>query len=257
MAYYKNSKFYNTMNNENLKPIISAIILVGVMISGAILLKGSSAPERKNVGIPVDTKTLTPVNEEDITLGNPKASVALVVYADFQCPFCGVVSGSNAYPSLVSSLKQRDPNWSPFIPGLMQDYVKTGKVLLVYRDWAFLGDESVRAGEASRCALEQGKFWEYHDYLYENQKGENEGGFSDDNLKSFAKTLKLDTSAFDKCLDSGKYKQAIQDSREEGARAGVTGTPKGFILNDGELMDTIDGAESYETVKQKIDAALK
>ncbi len=249
------------MQNNNQKPIISAIIIVGVMIAGAILLRGSSATSGenslKNKGIPVETKTLAPIGENDMMLGNPKAKVALVLYEDFQCPFCGAVSGSNAYPSLIQSLKQRDPNWTPFLPGIKENYVKKGEVLFVYRDWAFLGPESIRASEAARCAGDQGKFWEYHDYLYEHQKGENKGDFADANLKSFAKALKLDTPIFDKCLDDSKYAQAVADSKNEGLTAGVTGTPKGFILKDGKISSTIDGAESYETVKQKLDNALK
>jgi protein-disulfide isomerase len=243
------------------KPIVSAIIVAGVLIAGAILLRGNSAPSVENnqinKGIPVETKSLAPIGENDQKLGDPKAKVVLVVYEDFQCPFCGAVSGSDAYPSLIESMKQRDPNWSPFLPGVINDYVKKGEVLLVYRDWAFLGPESIRASEAARCAGDQGKFWEYHDYLYAHQKGENEGGFTDTNLKSFAKVLKLDTVVFDKCLDESKYAKAVADSKNEGIAAGVTGTPKGFILRDGKISSTIDGAESYETVKTKIEAALK
>ncbi|MFZ3011975.1 MAG: thioredoxin domain-containing protein [Minisyncoccia bacterium] len=243
------------------KPIVSAIIIAGVLIAGAILLKGSNAPyagnNQTNKGIPVETKSLAPIGENDHKLGNPEAKVTLVVYEDFQCPFCGAVSGSDSYPSLIASLKQRDPNWTPFLPGVINDYVKKGEVLFVYRDWAFLGPESTRAAEAARCAGDQGKFWEYHDYLYAHQKGENEGDFADTNLKSFAKTLKLDTVIFDKCLDESKYAQAVADSKTEGLAAGVTGTPKGFILKDGKISSTIDGAESYETVKLKIEAALK
>jgi len=143
------------------------------------------------------------------------------------------------------------------LPGIMNDYVKNGSVQIVYRDWAFLGPESVQSAEAARCAGDQGKFWEYHDYLYNHQNGENKGSFSDPNLKSFAKTLGLETIAFNQCLDSGKYAQAVADSKTEGIAAGVTGTPKGFILVKGKIVATIDGAESYGTVKPKIDNALK
>lgn len=246
------------MENNNPKSIFSAIIIAGVLIAGAILLKGSSGPANTpNGGIPVTTTTLAPVNKEDRVLGNPKAKVAVIVYEDFQCPFCGAVTGLEPEMPLIKSLQQRDPTWMPFIPGLMDNYVKKGSVLFVYRDWAFLGPESIKSAEAARCAGDQGKFWEYHDYLYSHQKGENEGAFSDTNLKSFAKILNLDTSSFDKCLDESKHKQAVADSRAEGNTAGVTGTPKGFILKNGKIFDTIDGAESFTTVKPKIDAALK
>ncbi|KKT18918.1 MAG: DsbA oxidoreductase, partial [Candidatus Nomurabacteria bacterium GW2011_GWB1_43_7] len=137
------------------------------------------------------------------------------------------------------------------------DYIKNGDVLFVYRDWAFLGPESVKSAEAARCAGDQGKFWEYHDYLYNHQNGENQGAFSDPNLKSFAQILNLNSSNFDKCLDEGKYAQAVADSKAGGTKAGVNGTPKGFILRSGKIVSTIDGAESFATVKQKIDSALR
>ena len=249
------------MQNNDQKQIVSAIIIAGALIAGAILLKGSKTPE--SVNIPVNgnetrVATLAPVGAEDRILGNPNAKVALVLYEDFQCPFCGVISGLQTDAPLIQSLKQRDPNWTPFMPGVM-NYVKNGDVKFVYRDFPlpFLGPESVRSAEAARCAGDQGKFWEYHDYLYSHQNGEGQGAFSDPNLKSFAKALGLDTFSFDNCLDKNKYAQAVTDSKAEGDKAGVTGTPKGFILRDGKTVSTIDGAESFATVKQKIDSALK
>jgi protein-disulfide isomerase len=247
------------MQNKDLKPIVSAIILAGVIIAGAILLKGNGAPipqnPANNNGVPI--AALTPISAQDRTLGNPQAKVALVLYEDFQCPFCGAVNGVQSNAALIQSLKQHDPSWTPFMPGVLNDYVKNGTVLFVYRDYAFLGLESTRASEAADCANDQGKFWEYHDYLYAHQNGEDQGAFSDTNLKSFAATLGLNTTSFNQCLDSGKYAQAVADSKAEGDKAGVTGTPKGFILRDGKIVSTIDGAESWSTVQPKIDAALK
>lgn len=247
------------MGDNNTKSIVSAIIIAGVLIAGAILLKGSSAPKTDNTkgGNVANVATPTAINKEDNVLGNPNAKITVVMYEDFQCPFCGVISGLlPANAPILKALQQRDPTWTPSLPMIM-DYVKAGSVQFVYRDFPFLGPESFKASEASRCAKDQGKFWEYHDYLYSHQNGENEGGFADAKLKSFAKTLSLDTASFDKCLDSGKYTQAVLDTKNEGANAGVTGTPKGFILKDGKVVSTIDGAEPAKTVKQKIDAALK
>lgn len=258
------------MQSNNQKPIVSAIIIVGVLIAGAILLKGSSAQKNTQTnengapivnGIPVTTATLAPVGKEDRTLGNPNAKVTLIMYEDFQCPFCGAVTGleldSPSMKPVMDYLKKSDPTWTPFMPEIINNYVKNGQVLFVYRDFTFLGPESVKASEAARCAGDQGKFWEYYNYLYSHQDGENKGSFADPKLKSFAQALNLDTSSFDKCLDSGKYTQAVTDSNKEGSTAGVTGTPKGFILRDGKIAGTIEGGESLSTVKPKIDAALK
>ena len=229
------------MQNNDQKPIVGAIIIVGVLIAGAILLKGSSAPTQVNIpvnGNGAGVTSLAPVGTEDRTFGNSQAKVTLIMYEDFQCPFCG---------KFFSESEQ----------SIRDSYVKNGDVKIVYRDFAFLGPESVRAAEAARCAGDQGKFWEYHDYLFTHQNGENKGNFSDPHLKSFAKGLGLDTSSFDKCLDESKYSQAVADSKTEGANAGVSGTPKGFILRNGKIVDTIDGAIPFEMVKQKIDSALK
>ena len=82
-------------------------------------------------------------------------------------------------------------------------------------DFAFLGQESFWAANAARCAGEQGKFWEYHDYLYNSQRGENQGAFSKNNLKSFAGALNLDGGKFNACLDSEKYSEEIIELFDE------------------------------------------
>ena len=112
------------------------------------------------------------ISSSDFTLGNPQAKVALVLYEDFQCPFCGRFFGDSE-------------------KSIRDTYVTNGSVQLVYRDFAFLGPESIKASEAARCAGDQGKFWQYHDYLFTHQNGENQGNFSSLNLKLFAKEMEL------------------------------------------------------------------
>ena len=236
------------------KQIAGAIIIAGIIIAGAILLKGNTP--QSSIGNKIPLTTLAPVDKNDRTLGNVKAKVALIMYGDFQCPFCGAVSGLASDTDAIKYLKKIDKNWTPFMTGI-NEYVKNGSVLFTYRDWAFLGPESIKSAEGARCAGDQGRFWEYYDYLYGHQNGENNGAFSDDNLKTFAKGLNLNILTFNQCLDSGKYTQVIVDAKTEGINAGVTSTPKGFILKNGKIVGTIDGAEPWTTVKQKIDNALK
>jgi len=112
---------------------------------------------------------------------------------------------------------------------LENQYIKTGKLRFVYREMAFLGDESQWAAEAAECAGEQGKFWEYHDAIFVNQKGENQGAFSQDNLKKFAADLKLDTAQFNQCLDSGKYTAKVKQSSDAAGQLGVSSTPTVFL----------------------------
>ncbi|MDO8523015.1 MAG: DsbA family protein [bacterium] len=228
-------------NNENKLFIPGAIIVAGLIIAGAIVYVSGPrlAPPANNQGnvepspSAANAGEVLKVRNGDFYLGNPGAKVVIVEYGDYQCPFCG--------------------KWFKEVePQIISNYVKTGKAVFIFRDFAFLGEESFRSAEAARCANEQDKFWEYHDYLYSNQQGENQGSFSDANLKKFAETLKLNTSAFNTCLDSGKYKQAVIDASSEGRTVGVSGTPATFV---NETM--VSGAQPFAVFQSKIEAELK
>lgn len=120
-----------------------------------------------------------------------------------------------------------------------------------YLNFAFLGDESQWSAEAAECAGDQNAFWDFHDYLFTHQNGENKGAFSKDNLKAFAADLGLDTDAFNTCLDTGKYTQLVKDQTSLGRQLGISSTPT-FAING----QAIVGAQSFDTFKQKIDALL-
>lgn len=172
------------------------------------------------------------VPENAPRLGDTNTKVEIVVFADFQCPYCGKFQQA-VYPEIK------------------KDYIDTGKASLVYQDFTFLGEESDISAQAAKCAGEQGKFWEYHDYLFSHQKGENQGAFSLKNQKTFAKTLKLKTADFNACLDSGKFASAVESETAAGRDIGVTGTPT--ILVNGKIYV---GALPYATFKQAIEEAL-
>ncbi|MCX6752978.1 MAG: thioredoxin domain-containing protein [Candidatus Nomurabacteria bacterium] len=233
----------------------AAIIVAGMLIGGSILmgfywltggssnLDNPSKTKTENIAdnkvVKNDSKdTPTPVTASDHYLGNQNAPLTLVLYADYQCPFCG-----KFFKDVETTINN--------------SYVKNGSLAIVYRDFSFLGSESIKAAEAARCSGDQNKYWQYHDYLFSHQKGENQGQFSADNLKSFAKDMGLDTTTFNKCLDSDKYAKAVIDSTQEGGNAGVQGTPKGFIMKAGKVVETIDGAEPLDMVTGKLDKALK
>ncbi|HHH41140.1 MAG TPA: hypothetical protein ENK56_03960 [Chloroflexi bacterium] len=121
----------------------------------------------------------------------------------------------------------------------------------VFRHFAFIGDESRWAAEASECANEQGRFWDYYDKLFEEQSGENVGTFSKENLKRFAAELGLDTERFNQCLDSGRYQTKVQQELIEGRQKGVRGTPTLFV--NGQL---IERGGDYQVLRAAILAAL-
>ncbi len=135
---------------------------------------------------------------------------------------------------------------------MVSDYVNTGKVRFVYRHLVILGAESMRAAEASECASDQGKFWEYHDVLFLNWAGENAGGFSDANLKAFAGRVGLDARTFGACLDGGQRANLVRQDTDKGNSLGVRSTPTVFVNNA-----MLAGLADYSVYKRLIEQALQ
>jgi len=220
--------------------IPGSILVAGALIAGAVIYGGLSSGAKPSKGVATvgagGSREVAPIKnleDNDPILGNPKAKVTLVEFGDFQCPFCG---------RFFSTTEKQ----------IIDKYVKTGKVKFIYRDFAFLGQESEWAAVATECAKEQGKYWQYHDYLYTHQDGENKGAFAKDNLKSFARELGLNSGQFDSCLDSDKYLEEVRKDTEDGRKAGVGGTPTNFI--NGRV---ITGAVPFEQFEQMIEEELK
>ena len=241
-----------------------AVLIGAVMISLSILFVGgafsklgvkgfqqaATAPTAPAAGAPVAPLADVTVGTLPIK-GDENAKVTVVEFADYQCPFCGAVAGLNTANPVYQQMIKQDPTWQPYVSGIINDYVKSGKVKLAYRDFSFLGQESNDAANAARCANEQGKFWEFHDKLYISQSGENEGVFAKDKLKKFGAELGLNTAKFNECVDQDKYAKDVAADTEGGRASGVTGTPAVFI--NGKM---ISGAVPYATVKAEIEAAL-
>jgi len=157
------------------------------------------------------------VSLEGVQMRGPKnASVVIVEFADYECPYCQQIH--------------------PQLKKLESDF--EGKVAMAYRDFPLpMHPRARKAAEAARCAGAQGKFWDFHDLLFDTKKIEAA------ELKEDARTLHLDTAAFDKCLDSGEQAAAIQKDLTQGQHLGLTGTPSFFI--NGHFFS---GAVSYDTL---------
>lgn len=115
-------------------------------------------------------------------------------------------------------------------PKLIKKYVDNGTLRIEWRDFPYRGQESVNAALAARAAQAQGRFWEYHDLLYENQQATNSGGFSTGNLIGFARESGLDVEKFRSDLTSAKYKKEVERDFVEGQQRGIAGTPT-FVIN--------------------------
>ena len=129
------------------------------------------------------------------------------------------------------------------LPPVEEEFVSAGQVKVEVRPIAILGEESEVAAQAAECANDQGRFWDYHDALYANQRGENKGAFSRENLKRFAEALALDTAAFDSCLDSGKYASMITGGTDEARQRGINKTPTIFV-NGREVANNLDAVRA-------------
>ena len=122
----------------------------------------------------------------------------------------------------------------------MQEYVEGGTLRIEWRDFPYLGQESLNAAVAARAAQEQGKFWEYHDLLYENQSG----GFSEERLIELARETGLDVERLEEDLASGRFEEAVESDFRGGQRMGITGTPT-FVIN-GRVLAGLQPLEVYE-----------
>lgn len=164
--------------------------------------------------------------------GNTNAPVIIVEFSDFSCPFCRRAEST--------------------LNGVLAKY--QGKVSLAYRDFPVrnLHPQAQAAAEASRCAAEQGKFWEYHDVLFESpDKLSHEG------LLESARNLNLDEKRFSQCLDTGRYKTQVEQDLQEGVKVGVSGTPTFFI--NGVLLAGAESASEFEKIidEELVDARQK
>ncbi len=205
------------------------IIVAGLMISKE--LAKNNAPQNISNIPPQKTDIAVPAGIP--VLGNNNAPVTIIEFADFQCPFC--------------------EEWQKSVfPDLKKNYIDTGKARFVFMNYAFLGEESVKAAEAARCAQDQNKFWEYHDKLYELQKGENQGTFSDANLKNFANLTGLESGSFNKCFDSRTYQKEIEANVTQASQYGVQSTPTVFINGL-----KYEGVYPYQTYADTIEMLLK
>ncbi len=145
-------------------------------------------------------------------MGNPDAPVVIEEFSDFKCIHCRNF-------------------WEESEERLVSNYVAEGLVYFRYVPFSFISPESNRAAEAAYCAMDQGKFWEYHDYIFANFGAE----LNDPMLRAFASDLDLNMSDFNNCYNSGKYRQQVLDDARYAQGKGVTGTPT-FEVN-GRLID--------------------
>lgn len=220
----------------------SRVLTIGFVVGGALLLAlaliwpNLNKPGQEFV---VPEKVTRPATD-GLTIGDPSAPAKIEVFEDFQCPACAQYSAE-------------------IEPLVLENLVATGKAYYVFHNFAFIDSnsttkESRGAANAGLCANEQGLFWEYHDLLFANWNGENQGAFSNENLLKFATSLELDQNEFEACVKENRYAAEVQDSLDLGTSMGVNGTPSVFV--NGTIVRP-GFIPSYEDIAAAVEAVQK
>jgi len=216
---------------------IGFFILLAVVVKGEGFDFGGSAKMADNNVVvptgnaPTENLNVPAVDEKnDHIKGGKNAKVTLIEYSDFECPFCG-----RFYPTLKQALSEYGDD-----------------IRVVYRHFPLsFHPEALPAAEASECADEQGKFWEFHDGVFENQDRIGSALYTE-----VAGKLGLNITKFNDCVSSGKYRSKIQQQQLGGQNGGVSGTPATVVIGQNGKSVSVSGAQPYSSLKAAIDSVL-
>jgi protein-disulfide isomerase len=210
-------------------------VAIGAVLVAVVLISSIWQP----LGEIVTVEPISRFMASGTAMGDPNAPVVIDIFEDFQCSACVYYS---------EETERR----------IAETYVAGGQVHYVFHQYPFLdrasvNKESQQAANASMCAMEQDKFWEYHDILFANWNGSNAGAFSDRRLVAFAETLELDVDLFTTCFEENRYRDEIQADFDLGTEMGVSGTPSVFVNGQQITPGRVPG---FEDVQQAVEAAL-
>jgi protein-disulfide isomerase len=211
--------------------LITIAIVLGLITILAINLNYKSNSNEEPIA-PTESTQDSPKSkysaDNDPVKGSKDAPVTIIEFSDFECSFCARF-------------------YSQTLPQIDENYIRTGKVKLIFRDYPLgFHQYAKKAAEASECADEQDKYWEYHDKLFENRNA-----LDIESLKQYAVDLGLDATTFNECLDSGTMASEVEKDFQDGVGYGVTGSPT-FFINEVKVV----GAQPYEVFEQIIEQEL-
>ena len=222
--------------------IIASIVIVAVIfgLNGTFdesELAIKPTPEMDSVG-PAKITMETFVENGSPVLGNPNAPITLVEFGDYQCHYCHV---------FFESIEGK----------IIKNYIETGKVKMIFKDYNIIGKDSVKASQGAHCANDQGLFWEYHDILYSNWTGENNGWASGANLANYAQDIGLEMNQWTDCMSQQKHSKTILTSNEDAKKLQLTGTPAFFVINSDGQVSKLFGAQPFEVFERLFDEQLE
>jgi len=221
--------------------IAIACIFCGVLLVNMINTESTQVLDEITISEITTTKKPTIASFYDNAspiLGDLNAPLTMVEFGDYQCTFC-----KKFFLETEESI--------------ITNYVKTGKVKILFKDFLVVNDDSVNAASAAHCANDQKMFWQYHSILYNNWDGEGTGWASSEQLHQFASTLGLDMDKFSECMSQSKWKDLVLSSHADGRALGVDATPTFFIIDQNNEALKITGAQRYDVFQEVFDSLLE
>ena len=225
---------------------IGAIIAIACIFFGVLMTNMINIESTQNLD-QILIKEINPTKKLSLSsftdnaspvLGNKDAPLTIVEFGDYQCTFC-----NKFFHETVESI--------------IINYVKTGKVKILFKDFIVVGEDSMNAANAAHCANDQKMFWQYHSILYNNWAGEGTGWASPEHLNEFANTLGLNMDKFSECVSELQWKELVDSSHRDGIVAGVTATPTFFVIDENNNVSKITGAQHYDVFKEVFDSMLE
>lgn len=231
-------------------PVFVGLIVLSVLLAMATVLIAANVqcatcppcPDPTGGVVVVDDANDTVVVDDTDDVGD---KIVIYEFSEFACPYCGAAAGWNQV--VIDRLVESHPGWEAPVPKIAEEY---GDQVEVEFKHFIVHEQARKASEAAECARDQGKFWEMHDTLFQNQ-----GALEVDDLKGYAADLGLDTEKFNACLDNGEKASVVEADTKLGKDLGVTGTPS-FMVG-GENGYKIVGAQPFTNFVEPIEKVLK
>ena len=206
---------------------LSIPIIIGIIVGGFIVGYETNSNNSETLTSEKLIKNGSPI------MGNIDAPITILEWGDYQCTYC--------YKFHQNTLEV-----------INEEFIKTGKVKIIFKDYPLNGPDSKLAAEASYCAQDQQKYWEYHNELYDNWGGERTGWITRESLTKFAESTELNISEFNKCLDDHKYQNKVDSLYNFGKEIGIDATPSFLVFNNEKIIK-IRGNQPLEVFLKTFD----
>lgn len=231
----------------NRKALIVGVALAFIMVGGAVaavLMNSPSTALNNDNNNEVIQRIVAPISENVPVLAadGGSSNITMVEFGDYQCQYCA---------RFHNETKNQ----------IMNNFVDTGQIKFVFKDFVINDLPSDRAStlaaEASYCAADQGKYWQYHDELYDNSRGENTGWVTENSLKQFATRIGIQNlTEFSGCLENHTHRDLVEANTQLANVIGLRSTPSFVIISNETVPIAIEGAQPFPVFKQAIDDVL-